>query len=77
MCGSGVRTGMVVMAVAHRLILRGQVVALAVSCVAVAGTSTRGSVASLIVAATIRVIVAATAASALYVQLSSCQDVVI
>jgi hypothetical protein len=77
MCVSGVRTGMAVIAVVHRLILRGPVVALTASCVAVAGTAVRGPVASHIVSAAIRELVTTTAASALPVQLSSCQNVVI
>lgn len=70
MSGSGVRTGMVVTAVVHRLILRVQVVALAAFCVAVAVTTMRGIVASLIVATTVPTSVPAAAASALSVPLS-------
>jgi hypothetical protein len=70
-------SGMAVMAVVHRLILRGQVVALSASCVAVAGSTLRAPVASLFVATTIRELVTTTAASALPVQLSSSQNVVI
>ena len=70
MSGSGVRTGMVVTAVVHRLILRVQVVALAAFCVAVAGATMRGAVASLFVAAAVPTTVATTAASALSVPLS-------
>ena len=63
---SGVRTGTVVTAVAHRLILRVQVVALTACCVAVAGAAARGTVVSLIVPTTIPSTVTATAASALF-----------
>lgn len=70
MSGSGVRTGMVVTAVVHRLILRVQVVALAAFCVAVAGTAVRGAVASLIVTTTVPTAVTTTTASALSVPLS-------
>ena len=70
MSGSGVRTGMVVTAVVHRLILRVQVVALTAFCVAVAGAAMRGSVASLIVATSVPTTVTSSAASALSVPLS-------
>ena len=70
MSGSGVRTGMVVTAVVHRLILRVQVVALTAFCVAVAVAAMRGAVASLFVAATVPAAVTTTAASALSVPLS-------
>lgn len=70
MSGSGVRTGMVVTAVVHRLILRVQVVALTAFCVAVAGTAMRGAVASLIVSTAVPATVSSAAASALSVPLS-------
>lgn len=70
MSGSGVRTGMVVTAVVHRLILRVQVVALTAFCVAVAGTAMRGTVASLLVTATGPTSVSTATASALSVPLS-------
>ena len=70
MSGSGVRIAMEVTAVVHRLILRDQVVALFASCVAVVGSTSRGTVVSLIVTTTVLVSVAASTASASPVPLS-------
>ena len=50
---NGVRIGMAVIALIHRLILRVQAVALIASCVVVAGAAMQGTVAYLIVATTI------------------------
>ena len=61
---SGVRIGMAVIALIHRLILRVQAVALFASCVVVAGMAMRGSVAYLFVATTILPAGTATAVSA-------------
>ena len=63
---SCVRTGIAVAhtAVAHRLILRVQVVALTECCVAVAGATARGAVVSLIVASAIPTSLVSTADSA-------------